>query len=148
MTSLKKRFSSFFRLFQFQVVRYVCLRFQQFGVLTLKQFKETVYGNFSASTVTVIFDRFCGIGDYIHKFTTSLKGTPCSKDKMRRFVLNTLNPSQRAIQDATTYVQQYLGGRNDYISLMFRLERPMITFGRANYQQAIKKCLQQVLNDE
>ena len=147
VTSLKKRFSSFFRLFQFQVVRYVCLRFRQSGVLTLEQFKERVYGNFSASTVTVIFDRFCGIGDYIHKFTTSLKGTPCSKDKMSSFVVDTLIPSQRAIQDATTYVQQYLGGRHDYISLMFRLERPMITFGHANYQQAIKKCLEQVLNE-
>ena len=30
--SLKKRFSPFFRLFQFQVVRYVCLQFRQSGV--------------------------------------------------------------------------------------------------------------------
>ena len=147
VTSLKKRFSPFFRLFQFQVVRYVCLQFRQSGVLTLEQFKEIVYGNFSASTVTVIFDRFCGIGGHIHKFTTSLKRTPCSRGKMDMFVVNTLNPSQRAINDATTYVQQYLGGRKDYISLMIRLERPMITFGLANYQHAVKKCLEQVLNE-
>ena len=147
VTSLKKRFSPFFRLFQFQVVRYVCLQFQQSGVLTLEQFKEMVYGNLSASKVTVIFDRFCGIGDHIHKFTTSLKGTPCNKSKMGKFVVSTLSPSQRAIKDATTYVQQYLGGHNDYISLMLRLERPLLTFGFADYQHAIKKCLEQILNE-
>ena len=147
VTSLKKRFSPFFRLFQFQVVRFVCLQFQQSGVLTLEQFKEMVYGNLSASKVTVIFDRFCGIGDRIYKFTTSLKGTPCNKSKMVEFVVSTLSPSQRAIKDATTYVQQYLGGHNDYISLMLRLELPLLTFGFADYQHAIKKCLEQVLNE-
>ena len=145
--SLKQKFSSFFRLFKFEVVQYVCLQFKQSGVLTLEQFKREVYGNLSASKVTVIFDRFCGIGDRVYKFTTSLIGTPCHKSKMSSFVINTLNPSQRAMNDATTYIQHYLNGSNDYVSLMIRLEHPMTTFGFMYHSHAVNKCLEQVLND-
>ena len=145
--SLEEKFSSFFRLFKFEVVQYVCLQFQQLGVLTLSQFKQAVYGNLPASKVTVIFDRFCGIGDRVYKFETSLIGTPCHKSKMQSFVINTLSPSQRAMNDSTAYIQHYLNGSNDYISLMIRLEHPMTTFRFTYSSHAVNKCLEQALKN-
>ena len=35
-------------------------------------FNQVVYGNYSPTAVTVIFDRFPGIGDTVYRYTTTV----------------------------------------------------------------------------
>ena len=142
--SLEKKFSPFFELFQFKVVRLACLQFEKRGALNLTQFKQAVYGNYSPPAVTVIFDRFPGIGDAVHRYTTTVIGTVCKKGKMTPY--SYFKPSARVIADAKTFTERYLGGRNNYVSVMFRSVLAIMAL-RYNASLIRSKCLDQAIDE-
>ena len=142
--SLEKKFSPFFELFQFKVVRLACLQFAKRGALTLTQFNQVVYGNYNPTAVTVIFDRFPGIGDTVYRYTTTVTGTDCKKEKMTAY--SYFKPSARVITDAKAFTERYMGGRNNYVSVMFRSELAMMSL-RYNTSLIRSKCLVRAVDE-
>ena len=142
--SLEKKFSPFFELFQFKVVRLACLQFEKRGALTLTQFNQVVYGNYNPTAVTVIFDRFPGIGDTVYRYTTTVTGTDCKKGKMTAY--SYFKPSARVITDAKAFTERYMGGRNNYVSVMFRSELAMMSL-RYNTSLIRSKCLVRAVDE-
>ena len=142
--SLERKFSPFFELFHFNVVRLACLQFEKRGALSLPQFKQAVYGNYSPPTVTVIFDRFPGIGDTVHRYTTTVIGTVCKKMKMTPY--SYFKPGARVIADTKIFTERYLGGRNKYVSVMFRSVHAIMAL-QYNASLIRSKCLHQAVNE-
>ena len=146
LVHLNETLSPFFKVFQFQVVRLACLQPKTSGPLTLNQFKVAVYGNYSPPTVTVIFDRFCGIGTGIWPYATAITETACEKRTTQRF-FHSLKPSSRVLKDAATFAKRYLGGANNYTSVMIRTAHSVLTLGYSNGTRVLSKCLRKAVEE-
>ena len=121
LNALNKAYSVFFRIFNFRVVRTVCLNFKKSGGMNAGQFKDVVYGEYAPDQVTVIFDRLPGIGG-IAPWNTAVEGKACGKGHFGSVITDEMVPSQRIKRDAVEYIKRYLGGQTEYLSLMVRIE--------------------------
>ena len=120
------------------------MQFEKRGALTFTQFNQVVYGNYSPTAVTVIFDRFPGIGDGIYQYVTAVTGTDSEKGKMTAYAY--FKPSGKVIADAKTLTERYLGGRNNYVSVMFWSVFPIMNL-QYNVSLIWSKCLDQAVDE-
>lgn len=148
LTELEKMCSPLFQLINFNVIRKVCLYFKSTGVLSVEQYKRRVYGTLDPANVTVIFNRWMGIGPYIEKFTVSIKGSHCSRGIGDSLYDSHVTPSNRVESDVARYVSRYLNQAqgNLYIAVMVRTEMVIVkTSHRDNLLRLISQCVDNVV---
>ena len=123
----------FFKLYNFKVIRSVCLD----RSYSLKDFRHIIYGNFTPTSISVVVHRSCSQ-------TISSLGV-CNKGEFWGKVVNMLSvaPSTRVLHDALKYTERYLPGTKNtsYISVMVRLEHAVVQSTKENRQARLDRCL-------
>ena len=146
LTQLEEKCSPLFQLIKFNVIRKVCLYFKSTGVLNLGQYKRKIYGTLDPANVTVIFNKWMGIGPYIEKFTVSIRGSSCGR--AYELFYKHVTPSNRLKSDAARYVSRYLSKArgNLYIAVMVRTEMVINkAANRDNLPRLISQCVDNVV---
>ena len=128
-------FEGFFKAFDFEIVRYVCLG----GSAGVADLKKKIYGDFDPTTVVVLFR---------HYWIMSVPGTSCNKGTFWGRLVSSLTPSKRIWANADAYMNKYLIGSqtNNYMSLMIRLEHTVNHRGGRSLTVVLKRCLDNLLN--
>ena len=144
--ALTEKFSRFFKIFNFRVVRTACLNFKRSGEMNAEVFKGVVYGEYAPEEVTVIIDRLPGIGG-IGPWNTAVERQTCSKRYYSSDIMY-MPSSERIKRDAKEYIERYLGGKKDYVSMMIRLEHDIIAAinAKSNRLEQVKLGLQEARN--
>ena len=147
----ENEFRPFFDSHSFRVVRKVCSHFKHLGRLTLEQYTQAIYGNYTTDSVTVIITRFPGINNnpgQVHALSTVVSGTGCDKwGNISDEVIQML-PGKKMIQMADHYIEKYLGGEDSYITVMVRLEfaaAVKTNTGETNNPKAVDVCLNKLI---
>lgn len=146
LTHLEEECSPLFQVIKFNVIRKVCLYFKSTGVLNVGQYKRKIYGTLDPANVTVIFNKWMGIGPYIEKFTVSIRGSPCAR--AYELFYQHVTPSNRLENDAASYVSRYLskGQGNLYIAVMVRTEMVITKAQNSdNLPRLISQCVDNVV---
>ena len=129
----------FFKSHGFHLQRMVCLDFQKLGILTTSQFNTYLFGNFSSSSVSVVFTEWRGIATSVYR-RIMLRDSVCGSGLgYAKFALG-LNPSQKIFKHANQYIQRYLHG-GDYVAIALRLERMFSPAGKVNVSVCLNKIL-------
>ena len=146
LTQLEEKCSPLFQLIKFNVIRKVCLYFKSTGVLNLGQYERKIYGTLDPANVTVIFNKWMGIGPFIEKFTVSIRGSPCARAYEQFY--EHVTPNNRLESDAARYVSRYLSKAQDnlYIAIMVRTEMIMNRAPKKdNLLRLISQCVDNVV---
>ena len=133
---LTQQFLRYFGSHQFHLQRTVCLDFKKLGILTTSQFNAYLFGNFSTSSVSVVFTEWRGIATSVYH-RIMLRDFVCDS---RLGVALGLNPSQKIFKHANQYIQRYLHG-GDYVAIALRLERMFSPAGKVNVSACLNKTL-------
>ena len=139
--ALTAKFSGFFKIFNFRIVKTVCLNFNKLGAMNAEQFKVVMYGEYAPEQVTVIIDRLPGIGG-VGPWNTAVEGQSCNKRHYAGLIIKDMPSSKRIKRDAKEYINRYLGGKKDFVSLMIRLEHSFMEAREPKIKQ-IKLILQE-----
>ena len=139
-SSIKEKFTSFFKKHHFKIVKEVCLPLEKNKPMTTDKFNHFVLNDYyKLRNVSVIFVKWKGIcaKEVCGSSIISVIDSKC--DRMTVLDPNTslkLNLSNRVKQDADLYVHRYLKN-SSYISVMLRLEKPIVT---ARAEEIVSKC--------
>ena len=124
----------FFRQHHFLTVREVCFNFLYGDRITNRQFVREIYGNFSPSTVTVVFQAWRSMGSVPRILVSD---SNCHDTNLQLFI----PPSVRVVRDAQQYITKYLDNSN-YIAIMARMEKTKMTIRRPGI---IHDCFQKII---
>ena len=146
LNQFRDKYSPFFHLYRFKVVREVCFNFKFTGELELWRYKHSIYGELDPRTVTVIHQKWLGVGKKVAKFAVSISDSHCEKEVTGGPLFNNLNvaPSDLLSTQADTYISHYLGGVSDhqYIAVMLRVEQIFVgTSKKVNKLRLVSRCL-------
>ena len=147
----ENEFRPFFDAHSFKVVRKVCSHFKHSGELTLEQYTQAIYGNYTTDSVTVIITRFPGINNLdreLQAASTTVSGTGCDKWVHIYKELEQIRPSKQIIHTADRYIDNYLGGEDSYITVMVRLEfaaAVQTKTGETNNPIVVNVCLNKLI---
>ena len=146
LKAFRYTYSPFFRLYSFNVVREVCFNFKSTGDLELWRYKHSIYGDLEPTNVTLIYQKWLGVGKRVSKFTVSISDSHCEKESTGGPLFNQLHvsPSQALLAHADLYVSRYLGGvaQHMYIAIMLRVEQIFVsTSKRVNKLGLVSRCL-------
>lgn len=117
----------------FQIVQKVCISAKVGHHLSISQFNQKVLGEFSATTVTVIFQQWSQntIGDVLDMDEAHL---PMALARSLP-----LAPSKWIKKDADEYISRYLG--KNYVAVLLRMEWVSMYAKESVYNQTLLKCL-------
>ena len=110
----------FARLNGFEMVGHVCLDYGSSASMNFAEFKRQLYSKYSKSEVVVMFPLFGGVAGY-EGHRLNVRPSRCH----RGVFLNVephIKPSKLAITSAENYIDKFLGGSNQYMSVMVRFE--------------------------
>ena len=146
LQQFKEEYMPFFQLYRFKVVREVCFNFKSSGQLELWRYKHSIYGELKPTEVTVVYQKWLGVGNQIAKYTVSISDSYCNKDTTGGPLFNQLHvsPSQMLRSQAELYLSRVLGGVTDhmYIAVMLRIEQTFVsTSKRVNRLNLVSRCL-------
>ena len=146
LDQFKDAYSPFFRLYRFNVVREVCFNFKSTGELELWRYKHSIYGELKPTDVTLIYQKWLGVGTMVTKYTVSISDSHCEKESTGGPLFNNLHvsPSPALLAQADLYVSRYLGGVTNhmYIAVMLRVEQVFVsTSKRVNKLHLVSRCL-------
>ena len=142
-----EKYTPFFLLNHFQVVREVCFNFKASGQLELWRYKHSIYGELDPTRVTVIYEKWLGVsGKQVSKYTVSIADSYCEKESTGGPLFNNFHasPSQKLYSQASLYTSRFLGGvtNNMYIAVMLRIEQIFVsTSKRINKLGLVTRCL-------
>ena len=109
-------------VYQFTVIREVCINFVSRDELSLLQFNQYLYGGIEPKSVTVLMEEWRGLGPQENGKRVVLPHG-CSLSQSQHVESMTYAwPSQKLICDSMKYKQKYFQGE-DYISVMVRTEK-------------------------
>lgn len=146
-----EKYAPFFSLYHFDVIRQVCFNFRSTREVKLWQYQHSIYGDLDPRNVTVIYQKWLGIGKTINKYTVSISDSYCEKASNGDPLFNGLHvsPSLQLYSDASNYVSHFLGEVKDdmYIAVMFRIEKIFLsTKRRRNKLFLVSRCLNSLIN--
>ena len=136
----------------FTIVRKVCLNFEYGKYLSLREFRDSILGDYLPNEVTIIFRQWRGLG---------IVGRILVKDSgcVNTGIQENMHPSQRLYDDASKYVSTYLSSNQSkytlplsaslqsssggYIAVMARLEKSKLSFNKR--EGIVPFCLEQTL---
>ena len=137
--------SEFCKSNRFELVRKVCLTYENKKMLTLAELKGKIYSHFKPTEVTVLFELYGGLinEEYTEqeRFRIFVNNEKCA----RHYIYDGPEPSEQAYSDANVYIQNYLKGNTSYISLMVRIEYLMI-HNKCYSRECVRRCLNTVVN--
>ena len=146
----QEKYSPFLMLYQFTIIRTVCFNFKTSGDLELWRYKYSIYGDLDPTNVTVIYQKWLGVGKDVTKYTVSISDSYCEKEATAGPLFNELHvfPSQKLWSDAEKYSSRFLGGakNNNYIGVMLRIEQVFVsTSRRVNRLNLVSRCLDNLI---
>ena len=122
----------------FHIVREKCI-YRQAGRkngFSLSEFKSLVLGNYSAQSVTVVFQEWCQ-----HTAGSILDMNAVrSPTAIGRYI--PIKPSEAVLQDVQKYTEKYLGG--EYIAILLRIEWVVMNVGLSGFAR-MTSCLYKTL---
>ena len=104
----------------FKIVRKVCFNFQNGDEMTLEQFNAHLLGIYASSDVTVIINKWRGLGE---SQRVLIREQTCTEKVPYR---EQVKPSQALIRNAEKYAMEYLND-DGYLAVIARFEMTAIT---------------------
>ena len=153
MDDLRSRVSPFAKEHGFSVVRKVCINFFKTGKIQMvekSEFINDLYGNYSASEVTVLFRRWGGINDHSAELRRMLiHGSKCSRHY--EFMKQAPRKSKSISNDEQRYIDKYFNGSDSYIAVMVRFEYYFIRHelpSKSDEEQIsmVDQCIQSIVS--
>ena len=136
----KHWYTCFFKKHHFRIVKEVCIPLEKNKPMTTDEFNHLVLNEYyMLRNVSVIFLSWRGICVTKDCVTYTIRITDSKCDRLtviHPYTYLRLNSSERVNQDADLYVHRYLMN-NSYVSVMLRLEYPIIT---ARAEDIVSKC--------
>ena len=150
MDPYKETVLPFANQYKFTIVREACFNFRKTGSVEKSKFKEDLYGEHSPNEVTVLFDRWGGIGNGEPKWRISLLNPTCQRDYA--YIRNAPRKSASVSNDVQRYIDTYLNGSNTYIAVMIRFEYYFINYklpSKSDEEQIslVDKCMQSIVSE-
>lgn len=145
-----EKYAPFFSLYHFNVIRQVCFNFKSTRELKLWQYQHSIYGELDPTNVTVIYQKWLGIGNRVNKYTVSISDSYCEKASNGDPLFNELHvsPSLQLYSDAGSYVSHFLQDvkNNMYIAVMLRMEQLFLRNSRRKSKLIlVSKCLDNII---
>lgn len=133
-------YSRYLMKWNFHVVREVCFNFEYGDTITMNEFSEHIFGNYTPGNVTVVFYTWRGF-------------SPGSKLSLTRILVSDSNcysrmqdlvpPSPAVQRSAERYMDKLFGGEK-YIAVIVRMEKTIGRFSKKN-PDIVGKCFHLIL---
>ena len=123
MAPFTSSYSGFLSSHGFRVVRAVCIKT---NTLERKHFIEAVYGNCAIEATSVVITY---LPPHVHSIFKPVSGgiyRDCMKESFEQEVVGKIALGKKIEADAKKYIDKYLGGGTNYVSIMIRLAKFLI----------------------
>ena len=129
----------------FKIVREVCVNFESGQQISLSKFYQHILGSYQPGDVSIVMNEWRGLAPQDNMKRVLISDSDiCNQKHSPVYIRSSINlqPSQRIHCEARNYQKVYLGGGNEYVSVVVRTEKIRQC---VDSKAGMKTCLQKTV---